>query len=51
MGVAERQIGAVTVIDVNGNLTLGATADTLRALAEGYYHRTTKAYRHHVSRA
>jgi anti-sigma B factor antagonist len=30
MSIAERQIGAVTIIDLNGNLTLGAAADTLR---------------------
>jgi anti-sigma B factor antagonist len=29
MNIAERQAGMVTVIDVEGNLTLGAAADTL----------------------
>jgi anti-sigma B factor antagonist len=29
MHIAERQTGLVTVIDVEGNLTLGAAADTL----------------------
>jgi anti-sigma B factor antagonist len=29
MNIAERQTGIVTVIDVDGNLTLGAAADTL----------------------
>ena len=30
MSIAERQIGAVTVIDLTGTLTLGAAADTMR---------------------
>ena len=30
MSMAERQIGPVTVIDLTGNVTLGAAADTLR---------------------